>query len=63
MVLIYTPILHLKAKIATKWISRTIGKSGFGFYMCKIKVIQNLIKSKNVSTTSKYFLLFVSSES
>jgi hypothetical protein len=39
-----TPILHLKAKIATKWISRTIGKSGFGFYMCKIEGIDSKIK-------------------
>jgi hypothetical protein len=34
-----TPILHDMLKTATKSVSRTIGKSGFGFYMCKIKVI------------------------
>jgi hypothetical protein len=34
------PILHYMLKTATKWVSRTIGKSGFGFYMCKIKVVK-----------------------
>jgi hypothetical protein len=28
-------------KTATKWVSRTLGKSGFGFYMCKIKGEKN----------------------
>jgi hypothetical protein len=34
---VITPILHCKAKTATQLIFETIGKSGFGFCMCKIK--------------------------
>jgi pimeloyl-ACP methyl ester carboxylesterase len=48
---VITPILHLKAKIATKWISRTIGKSGFGFYMCKIKELKNVSRCYIKTTT------------
>jgi hypothetical protein len=37
-----TPILHCKAKTATQLIFVTVGipqsGTGFGFYMCKIKV-------------------------
>ena len=35
---VMTPILHFKAKTATQLISGIKGKSGFDFYMCKIKV-------------------------
>jgi hypothetical protein len=40
-----TPILPCKAKTATQLISATNGKSGFGFYMCKIKVTKVAGKS------------------
>jgi hypothetical protein len=36
--ILITPILHCKAKTATQLIFVTVGKSGFDFYMCKIKV-------------------------
>jgi hypothetical protein len=40
LLLANTPILHRKAKTATQLISTTEGKSGFDFYMCKIKEIK-----------------------
>jgi hypothetical protein len=33
-----TPILQFKANFTTQLISATNGKSGFDFYMCKIKI-------------------------
>lgn len=39
-----TPILHCKAKTTTQLVSATKGKSGFDFYMCKIKVLRNFFK-------------------
>jgi hypothetical protein len=41
LALVITPILHCKAKTATQLIFVTVGKSGFDFYMCKIKVSTN----------------------
>jgi hypothetical protein len=38
-----TPILHCRVKIVTQWVSATKGKSGFDFYICKIKVIKKWI--------------------
>jgi hypothetical protein len=33
-----TPILHCRVKTIIPWVSAIKGKSGFDFYMCKIKV-------------------------
>jgi hypothetical protein len=32
-----TPILHFMIKATTKWVRANKGKSGFDFYVCKIK--------------------------
>jgi hypothetical protein len=47
LVPVNTPILHCKAKTATQLIFETIGKSGFGFCMCKIKVITSVVHHPN----------------
>ena len=39
-----TPILHYMLKTTTKWVSATKGKSGFGCYTRKIKVLKNLFE-------------------
>jgi hypothetical protein len=41
-------------KTATKWVSRTIGKSGFGFYMCKIKVETNATDKRLFSSVALF---------